>query len=179
MGLDPRVESRPIGGGPAGPLAEDFTSFLRAFIGGAPMERTGTIGQALSRIIAGEDISGQERALQSLIQADIGRQSADIRERFGAGGIGTPAAVAESLFRAEAAPRATLAIAELRRAADMQRLQAILPILSAIQGLSALGIPQAEIQTLVKDPRFMQVLGVIKGLAEAGGAVAKAAKRGG
>lgn len=172
--LDPNITTMDVGGGPARGLSEDVVSALSSFITGAPA-RTGSIMDRLNQIIAGEDISGQEQALESIIQSSIGRGAADIRERFGAGGMGTPAAVAESLFRAESAPRSALAIGELRRARRGQQLQGILPVLQALTSLSSLGIPQARVDTIVGESDVNQILGLLQGLANIGGSIASVA----
>jgi len=119
------------GGGGTGPLARTDQS--------NPVGRTAGIAGVLNDILAGgsgefggalKDLIGQRQAM------DIG----DLRARFGASGgtaFGTPAAYAESAYRAKAAPEAATAIGGLQ-------LQALLPLLQMIGGISEKGISQRQ-----------------------------------
>lgn len=143
-----------VGGGPAVGLAKDFTSWLdNALTTGSfglgnsgmqannanPVGDTTGIAGVLNDILAGGagKLGGSINQLISQHQTqDVG----DLRARFGAGGgqsLGTPAAFAEASYRAKAAPEAATAIGNLQ-------LNALLPILQMIAGLSGKGISQRE-----------------------------------
>src|SRR3972149_5710848 len=129
--MAPKKEVVAAGGGPAKPLGEDIVSMLRALIAGEgtpegslfgrisgrdPLGQTGDIMSGISRLLEPVNVAPTGEALQQIIQRDTERGAADLRSRFGAAGgvsLGTPAAYAESLFRAEAAPRAATAMGEL------------------------------------------------------------------
>lgn len=115
-------------------------------IGGGAVDQTQGFAQALNDIIAGPDVTGTQSAVQDIIRSQSGRDVADLRERFTAGGgsQGTPSAVAEGLFRSETAPKLAAATGQLDLAASQQQLQALIPILQTLAGFSSQGIPQAE-----------------------------------
>jgi len=165
-----------VGGGPATGLAKDFTGWLDKALntgsfGGAgtgdPTSDTRGFTGVLNDILSqgGGQFGG---ALGDLIKqrqtADIG----DLRARFGAQGgmaFGTPAAYAESSYRAQAAPQAGVAIGQLQ-------LQALQPILQALMGLSGMGIPQA--QSYVSPSPWLSGVEALGGLATGVGDLAKA-----
>lgn len=128
----------------------------------SPVDRTRGIMGTIQNLIGGIDTTGLGQSLESLIQQDIESGAANLRERFtssGAGSsVGTPAAVAESRFRAQAAPRATLAVGQLEQQNRAQQLQAILPILQIIAALSGRGIPQAQTNVIAQPNPFLQLL---------------------
>src|SRR3990167_3702811 len=110
------------GGGPAVPLANDFVNVLQNFL------RTGQFGvgadnavgrsmgafDTINQLVSGTDVSGMGKSIESIIQGDVSRGAADLRERFTGGtAAGTPAAVAESIYRGEAVLRAEVVIGHL------------------------------------------------------------------
>ena len=141
-GAGPSTSIIEHGGGAAGPVADDFARFLQSILSGGqpgsdPVGQTQGIAQALNELIAGPDVTGQQSAVQQIIQQSSGRQVADLRERFttGGGSRGTPSAVAEGLFRSEVTPRIAAATGELDLRANQQRIQALLPFLQLLGGL--------------------------------------------
>lgn len=143
-----------VGGGPATGLANDFVSFLQnglmtgqfgggtagaRFAGANPGGSTMGIAGVLNDILAGG--AGQlGGSLSDMISKDTERQTNALRARFGVGGgqaFGSPAAYAESMLRAEQAPRLTQAIGGLQ----MQALNQLMPIMA---GLAGKGISQRE-----------------------------------
>lgn len=147
-----------ITGGMAGKLA------ARGGNGLAPTEQTTAIAQNIARIIGGADVAGTGQAAGQLIEQDIGRNVANIRERYTASGggssMGTPAAVAEGLYRAEATPRKALALSQI----DQSQLAAILPLIQLAMGYGSTGFAPAA--TTVEDPFFTKLLGSAGGAAE-------------
>lgn len=103
-------------------------------------------------------------SMQQMIHADTERGANALRARFGAGGgtaFGTPGAYAESLYRAEAAPRATQAVAGLQ-------LQALFPIMQMMAALAGRGISQRE--TIAQpNPVVSGLTALAGGLQAAGG----------
>ncbi len=133
-----------------GALAKKFGRGTPAdkFAQSRPFDMTSGIAGQLMKLVQGRDIAGEKGSLASVIESDIQTGVADLRERFtaaGGGGLGTPGAVAESKFRAEAVPRKALAIGQLEQQNIMQQLAAILPLLQIMSGISGMGIPQAGI----------------------------------
>lgn len=122
-------------------------------IGAGAVDQTQGIAQALNDIIAGPDVTGTQSAVQEIIQSQSGRDVADLRERFTAGGgsQGTPSAVAEGLFRSELAPKLAAATGQLDLAANQQQIQALIPILQTLSQFSGRGIPQAAPFVQVKE----------------------------
>ncbi len=142
-----------------------------------PVDQTTDIMQALNALIAGPDVSGQQSAIQQIIQTDTERQASNLRERFTAGGgsRGTPSAVAEGLFRSEVTPRIAAATGELELRANQQRSQALFQLMQILLGFSGRGIPQARTDVVVQ-PGPLEYL---SGFAQAGGSAAAAAAGGG
>jgi len=163
-----------VGGGPATGLANSLIQLLQGGLTGnfggvgvtgrtGPLDRvdqsdpTGrTLGIAgvLNDILSGGagNLGG---SLQKILAAQGTRDVADLRSRYTAGGgtsLGTPAAFAESLYRSEAAPRSAMAVGNLQ-------LQALLPILQMITGLSGKGISQR--QTVAQPSRLTSAIGTI------------------
>lgn len=161
--MQPNVKE--VGGGAATGLSKDLIELLQSGLGGkfqargnAAMGDTMGIAGFLNDILAGGagNLGG---SLADMIHKDTERQSADLRARFTAAGgtsFGTPAAYAESLFRADAAPRAALGIGDLQ-------LRTLLPLLQLTGGLADRGISQR--QTLATPSPFSQILGAAGGLA--------------
>lgn len=173
-------KTREVGGGPAVGLANDFVSLLQSILGGNaqvggggtspmarvdqsnPMGRTAGIAGVLNDIIAG-GAGNFGGSLAKLISQQQTRDVGDLRARFGASGgaaFGTPAASAEALYRASAAPQAATAIGGLQ-------LQTLLPLLQLAAGLSEKGISQRG--TIVQPSDFTSIL---SSLAPAAGAIA-------
>lgn len=162
-----------VGGGPAVGLAEDFIRLLRGSLSGNfggqptagqrfdqadPLASTGGIARILQNIL-GEGAGTLGGSLSEMIRRESERNVGDLRARFGAGGgtsLGTPAAFAESLFRAETAPRTALGVGQLQ-------LSALLPLLQLVGGLSERGI--APRQTVAQPSAFSSFLGTIAPLA--------------
>ncbi len=220
------VETGTVGGGAAGPLGEDFASFLIQLlqtgqfgnvaadtpeiirlkeqraefetagglppglaesrigeidaqiaqlqsqtqnIGGGAVDQTTGIAQALNDIISGPDVTGQQSAVQEIIRSQSGRDVADLRERFTAGGgsRGTPSAVAEGLFRSELAPKLALATGQVDLAASQQQIQALIPILQVLSQFSGQGIPQATPFVQVKEGPLQTLAGLGQGAGSA------------
>jgi hypothetical protein len=169
-----------VGGGPATGLAKDFTGWLDKAL------NTGTFGSGGGTGDPTGDTRGFTGVLNDILSAGGGqfggalgelikqRQTADIgdlRARFGASGgmaFGTPAAYAESQYRAAAAPQAATAIGQLQ-------LSALQPILQALMGLSGMGIPQA--QAYVSPNPWLSGVEALGGLATGVGDLAKGLKK--
>ena len=200
----PGVESGELGGQPSGDFAKVFTEFLQQLITGQPsqgtpdkvstgprggtipgtpaadpIDKTEGIMSTLQDLIGGGDITGQAESLQQIIQSDIERGSANLRERFTASGggssAGTPAAVAESLFRAEAVPRGALAVGQLESQNRDQMIRALLPILGLAGQFTGLGTPQASTFAFRTPSVAMQVADLARG----GGSLAAGVSGGG
>ena len=176
--------NRGIFGAAAPHLARDpkFEAMFREAEFG-PGSSSNAIGRSLgafdtiNKLISGTDITGMGKSLESIIESDIGRNVADLRERFtagGGGGIGTPEAVAESLFRSEALPRKTMALGQLDIQSKQQQLAALMPLLQLIAQMSGMGIPQAQSSAFFDPGAFAQFMsglgGVAKGVAGVAGA---------
>lgn len=159
-------QTKEIGGGSATGLADSFIASLQKLMntGGTgtagspdPMGSTGGIMGVLGDLLSpGAGKVGGSFA--DLIGKQQERDVAGLRARFGAGGggaYGTPGASAESLYRSEAAPQIATQIGGLQ-------LQALMPLLQAITGLSGKGIAQRE---LVQTPG---AAGQVAGLLGAG-----------
>lgn len=186
------VESGQVGGQPTGDFAKAFTEFLQQLLLGqpsqgtpdqtrnipgrgtatikgtpaaSPIDKTTGIAGNLMELIGGTDITGQKESLQQLIQADTTRNVADLRERFTGTGssAGTPAAVAESLYRSEATPRTALAIGQLDMANRAQQLQALLPLLQLAGAFTGMGTSQASNYAFQTPSGAQQVADLLQG----------------
>lgn len=162
------AKTKEIGGGPAVGLAKDTVASLQSLLNGGgvgtagspnPMGSTGNIMKVLQDILsAGGGAPGN--AISQMINKSQERSIQGLRARFGASGgaaFGTPAAFAESLFRAEAAPQEAQAISGLQ-------MNAIQPLLNMILQLSGRGITQRQI-VQEKSP-LEQGLGLVAGVAK-------------
>lgn len=149
------MKQKEVGGGPATGLANDFVGFLQKglqtgsfgsagatsqFAGANPYGSTTGVGGLINDIIAGPagTLGG---SMQQLISTQQANDVAALRSRFGAGGgtsFGTPAAYAESTYRAQAAPQIATAIGGLQE----NLLSQLLPLYA---GLSQRGISQREV----------------------------------
>ncbi len=120
------------------------------------------IFQNLMSLIEGPDITGSEDSLRQLIEQDTEKQAANLRERFTAGGssAGTPAAVAESRFRAEAGPRAGVAVQQLDFQKRQQQIALISQLLGITSGFGAQGFPAAE-NVVTQQPGALDVLATL------------------
>lgn len=159
------------GGGPAVGLAENFTNFLNRIIttgsfGGTtaaqqanaanPIGSTQDVFGFLNSIIQGPD-AGLITTINDMISKETDRSANALRARFGAQGgmaFGTPAAFAEGVLRAEAAPRAALAVDEINRANKALGIQALMPLFQMASGLSQAGI--APRQGTLQPPGWLQ-----------------------
>lgn len=164
---DPRF--REVGGGPAVGLSEDFIRLLQGSLFGnfggqptagqrfnaaSPVGSTEGIARILQNIL-GEGAGTLGGSLAEMIRRENQRNVADLRARFGAAGgmsLGTPAAFAESLYRAEAAPRTALGVGQLQ-------LSTLLPLLQLSGALSERGI--APRQTVATPSPFASFLGTL------------------
>lgn len=151
-----------IGGGSATGLGNNFVQWLQnglntgSFGGGGPagsgaMTQTQGMAGVLNDILSGGagKLGG---ALQDTINRTNTQNINDLRARYGAfggTGFGTPAAFAESNYRAAEPAQTTTAIGNLQ-------LSALQPLLSSIYGLSQKGIPQAE--SVIQPSGFSQAL---------------------
>lgn len=152
------------GGGVASPVGGQFADFLKLILSGGgpgadPVGQTTDIARALNELIAGPDVRGQQSAVQQVIQQDTERQTANIRERFTAGGgsQGTPSAVAESLFRSSVTPRIATAVGNLELQSNQQRINALLPFLQLLSGFAGRGVAPAGTDIVVK-PSTLETL---------------------
>ena len=201
--LGPETSTVATGGGVATPVAEEFSKFLQSILTGGfatttvpgqpqavpgipgatlststtrrdPVDQTTGIAQALNALIAGPDVSGQQSAVQEIIQKDTERQTANLRERFTAGGgsRGTPSAVAEGLFRSNVTPRIAAATGELDLRASQQRNAAVMQFLRILAAFSGKGVPQAE-ESIIVQPGPLDYLA---GFAESGAGIAQGAR---
>lgn len=195
------VESGELGGDPKGQFAQGFTDFLGQLFGlqpsggtpartvksggmtvtkagtpsGDPISQTEGIAGTIQDLLAGPNIAGTGESIQKIIESDIDRGAANLRERFTASGggssVGTPAAVAESLFRAESAPRAGVALAQL----DIQRRDSILKALAPLLGLggtfTGMGTPQAGSYAFQTPSTASQLADLAKGVGSVAGGV--------
>lgn len=127
-------------------LSENFISFLnnalQGGLGAGKPAGQGAVGGA--RGIYGDILSGGAGqlggSLQQILEKSQARDVGQLRSRFGQQGgmsLGTPAAFAESKYRAEAAPQAATQIGELQ-------LKALSPILSGISSIYGNQTPAAE-----------------------------------
>jgi len=170
---------RTTGGEPVSGFGQEFLSLLGGILGLgegglSPEERTARIGENLSSLAEGFSPELGE-SIQSLVERDVERQSARIGERFGGGGLlfgGSPGANAEALFRAEAAPQATIQATEALR----QNLAAILPFFGLGAQQTALATPQA--QTVLQPDIFSQIGSGLLGAANLGVGIASAGQAG-
>lgn len=125
------------GGGNAQGLGNDWIQFLQSglkgnFGVGSGMDQTLGAAGVLNDILSG-GAGKMGGSIGDLIHRDIERQRGDLHSRysaFGGSGYGTPAANAESLFSAEAAPRAGMAIGNLQ----LDTLKSILPLIASTAG---------------------------------------------
>lgn len=148
------MKYREVGGGAATGLSEDFIGMLRKGLQTGSFGSAGATSQAgaanpvgdttgiagiLNDLLAGGagKIGG---ATANIITKQAGRDVADLRSRFGAGGgtaFGTGSQYAESVLRSETAPKLATAVGGLQEGA----LNMLLPLLA---NLSGKGIAQRE-----------------------------------
>jgi hypothetical protein len=136
----------------------------------APINQTSLVAEALKRQLQGVDLAPTGEALQTIIQRQSERDVADLRARFGASGgtaFGTPAAVGESLFRAETGPRIAAALGELGLRGQALDAQRVLQLLSIIAQLSSRGVEQARTEVIVSQDPFARFLDTAAGGASA------------
>src|SRR3990167_9027690 len=83
------VKTVESGGGPAVPLANDFVNVLQNFLrsGKFGVGADNAVGRSmeafdtLNQLVSGTDISGMGKSIKSIIQGDVTRGAADLRER--------------------------------------------------------------------------------------------------
>ena len=182
----PSTETVESGGGVATPVAEDFSKFLQTILSGgggggtvnrpggrSPEDQTVGIMESLNQLIAGPDVSGQQSAVQQIIQQDTERQNANLRERFTAGGgsRGTPSAVAEALFRSNVTPRIAAATGQLDLQANQQKMQALFQLLNIIGGFSGRGVAQAKTDVIVNPGPLSDIAGIAQGVGKTASAI--------
>lgn len=151
-------------------LSEDFTTVLRnALSGQLNATQTGGGIQGFLGNLFSEGAGNLGDALSERLNTDIERQVDQLRSSFGANfagsRFGTPGAFAESLFRSEAAPQATLGIGNLQ-------LSALGQLLPSLTALSARGVPQAQESVIASPSTFSQITGALGGLAQGAGMLA-------
>jgi hypothetical protein len=139
-----------VGGSGTG-LGADFASWLQQGLNsghygpgfaagyGAPAATMNGMSGILNDLFSGGGgkLGG---ALGQMLQTQQTNDIGALRSRFGVGGgtaFGTPAAYAESMYRAQAAPQAASQIGQLQ-------LSALLPLLGITSGMAGRDIPQAE-----------------------------------
>lgn len=169
--MNPKV--RDVGGGSAVGLSDDLIKALRSVIGGnfggqpGPGQRfdaanpTGSTYNFLSGLtdILSPGGGGTGAGLRDLITRRQTEDVADLRGRFGASGgmaFGTPAAYAESNYRARAAPEAAIATGKLQ-------LDALMPFLNLLTQLAGRGVSQRA--TSISPSDFTQIASGLGGLA--------------
>lgn len=162
------AKTKTVGGSKAGMgLSDDFVAALGELLNGGQTGRpagnkavtstTGVMG-VLSDILSGGGgkVGG---GLADLLQKSQERNVNNLRARFGAEGgtaFGTPAAYAESLYRAEAAPQIATQVGKLQ-------LDALSPLLSAYTNVFDKNTPQA--QTIQQKSALGQIVDVAGQLA--------------
>lgn len=162
------AKTKTVGGTKSGMgLSEDLVSMLGQLLNGgqtgrpagsAAVTQTQGVAGVLSDILSGGagKVGG---GLAELLAKSQERNVNGIRARFGASGgtaFGTPAAYAESNYRAEAAPQIATQIGDLQ-------LRALDPVLRATMGVFDKNTPQA--QTIQQKSTLGQIAGTLGQLA--------------
>jgi hypothetical protein len=145
--------------------------------GRSPVDQTSAVAQGLNRVLTAPDLAPTGTALQEIIQRESGRNIADLRSRFGASGgtsLGTPAAVAESLFRAETGPRIAATLGELGLRGQQLDANKVLSLLQIIASLGARGIPQSRTEVLSKQSPFAEFISTLSGGAQGAASIISA-----
>lgn len=178
------AKTKETGGGAATGLSNDFIKWLQSAVTtgqfGAGTATTGfnnanpmgdTMGMAtvLNDILSGgAGVLGGN--MNKMISENTENQAAALRSRYGAGGgmsMGTPAAYGEAMLRSQSGAQQINAIGGLQ-------MQALLPMLQIIAGMSQQGIAQR--QTVVEPNPWMQGLQAASGGVQAGAQVYGAVK---
>ena len=134
----------------------------------------------INQLVSGTDVSGMGKSIESIIQGDVSRGAADLRERFtGGSAAGTPAAVAESLYRAEAAPRAGLAIGQLDLQRKGQQAAFLSTIMNLIASMSGKGISQAQTNAFWDPGMAANIAGLLAGGGQAASGIVSGVKAAG
>ena len=179
------VKTVESGGGAAVPLANDFVGVLQNFLktGKFGVGADNAVGRSMgafdtiNQLVSGTDISGMGKSIESIIQGDVTRGAADLRERFTGGtAAGTPAAVAESIYRAEAAPRAGVAIGQLDLQNKGQQAAFLSTIMNLIASMSGKGISQAQTNAFWDPGIAANIAGLLAGGGQAASSVISAGK---
>ena len=174
-------KTREVGGGSSVGLADDLVSAFRRLLqgnyGGQPgpgqrydaanpvASTNGFLGAITDILSPGGGRAGA--GLTETINRANTRDVADLRARYGATGgqaFGTPAAYAESQYRAEAAPRAATAVSQAQ-------LSALMPLLGLMAQLSGHGLSQRS--TVVEPPAALTWLQGLSGAASGAGDLLK------
>lgn len=168
------AKTKTVGGTKGGMgLSDDFVSMLGQLLNGGHTGRpagsnavanTQGVAGVLSDILAGGggNVGG---SLATLLKQSQERNVNNLRARFGASGgsgFGTPAAYAESNYRAEAAPQIATQVGQLQ-------LQALGPVLQSIMGVYDKNTAQA--QTIQQKSGLAQVAGTLGALAPIAGTI--------
>lgn len=166
-------KAKDYGGGPATGLAEDFTGFLRNAIttgsfgattagqhaaGANPVGDTGNIMSVLNSILEGPSAEYMSSINQMISTENTNNVNA-VRSRFGAGGgmaMGTPAAYAEGVVRAEGAPRQAMAYNEIMGKNQDRAMNLLMPLFQMMTNISGKGMSQRE--TTLQAPGWVQGL---------------------
>jgi hypothetical protein len=162
------AKTKTVGGSKGGmSLSDDFMTVMGQLLNGGQTGRpAGTGAVDSTKGVAGvlnDVLSGgggnMGGALAKLLEKSQERNVNNLRGRFGASGgmaFGTPAAHAEAVYRAEAAPQIATQVGEMQ-------LKALSPLLGLYGGITDKNTPQA--QTVQEKSAFSQVLDVAGQLA--------------
>jgi len=157
------MKEKQVGGSGTG-FGHDFASWLQQGLNsghfgpgfaagyGAPASTMGISGILNDVLSGGAGTLGG--SLGKLLQTQQTNDIGALRSRFGVGGgtaFGTPAAYAESQYRAQAAPQIATQVGNLQ-------LSALGPLLSLMSGIAGKDIPQAE-SVLAPSP-FAQIASI-------------------
>lgn len=159
-------KTKEVGGGPATGLADDFVSSLQKLLNGGGMGTAGSplaSGNPLNVLVdilgkGGGNIGG---AFSEMLSKQQDRDVNNLRSRFGAGGgtaFGSPAAYAESMYRAEAAPQITSAIGNLQ-------LGALGPLMEMMGSFAHKGVSQR--QTIQEPTTFGNIVNTVSQVGKA------------
>ena len=182
------VKTVESGVGAAIPLANEFVNVLQNFLrsGKFGVGADNAVGRSMgafdtiNQLVSGTDVSGMGKSIESIIQGDVTRGAADLRERFTGGtAAGTPAAVSESLYRAEAAPRAGLAIGQLDLQNKGQQAAFLSTIMNLIAAMSGKGISQAQTNAFWDPGMATNIAALLAGGGQAVSSIVSAGKAGG
>lgn len=137
-----------------------------------PNDKTSGIMGVLSDILSAGGGSAGNAITTKLAQTDTSNIAA-LRERFtGTGvGMGTPAAVAESRYRSEAAPNATLAI-------NKMQMDALGPLFNLLAQFGGKGVSQRQTDNIIQPSPILETIKALSGAATGAGNLATGFKLG-